>query len=74
MGHRSQPASEGGQPPLHRGEGKSRAGEDGPALPLDAARAGMMRRQAALALGARITLFEALSADAAWARAAIRVR
>jgi hypothetical protein len=43
-------------------------------LPLDERRTQMMRRQAGLALEARIALFEALSRDAAWARQAVRVR
>lgn len=45
-----------------------------PALPREAPRLAMMRRQAGLSLECRISLFEALSRDAAWARRAIRIR
>lgn len=43
-------------------------------LPEDSAREQMMRREARLPVEARITLFEALSRDAAWAQGARRVR
>jgi hypothetical protein len=74
IGDRGRPVSESGQPPAQRRETSAVAGGGRSALPLDASRASMMRRQAALPLAARIALFEALSADAAWARAAVRVR
>ena len=74
MGERDQPVSEGGQAPAHGRDRCSVIGPDRPALPLDGSRAGMMRRQAELPLADRIELFEALSVDAAWARAAVRVR
>jgi hypothetical protein len=48
--------------------------ERGRALPRDNAREKMMSRQAALTLRERIALFESLSRDAAWARAAVRIR
>jgi len=74
MGDRSRPVSEGGQAPVPGRERWPGAGEDRSALPLDESRASMIRRQARLPLARRIALFEALSLDAAWARAATRVR
>ena len=46
----------------------------GRTLPDDPHRGRMMAREASLPLAERIALFEALSRDAAWARAAVRVR
>jgi hypothetical protein len=48
--------------------------EPGAGLPLDGSRLAVMRRTAAMSLEERLSLFEALSRDAAWARAAVRVR
>lgn len=74
MGDRGRPMTDGGQPPAHRRERWPDAGEYRSALPLDGSRASIMRRQARMPLDGRIALFEALSLDAAWARAAVRVR
>lgn len=74
MGDRARPASEVGQPSAHPRKTWPGAGKERPALPMDGPRASMMRRQARLPLMARIALFEALSRDASWARAATRLR
>jgi hypothetical protein len=73
MGDRNGLVSERGRPPV---DGRPRRSDAGvcSALPLDRSRLSMMRRQSELPLAERIALFEALSADAAWARRAVRIR
>jgi hypothetical protein len=44
------------------------------ALPLDRSRLAVMERAVAMPLEDRLALFEAMSRDAAWVRAAVRVR
>lgn len=74
MGDHSRPVIEAGQPPARMRESWPGTGEGRSALPLDESRVTMIRRQARMSLAGRIALFEALSMDAAWARAAMRVR